>query len=115
MSDLDLLTNQLGVENLFSRYAHTVDTYDADGWLDCFAQDVIFEVVSDGVGIQFVGQEALHEFINAHIRLLPGTRHVMTNHIVEFDGNRVQHRCTLTVGDCIDNNKTHPWGPPRSI
>ncbi len=96
MSDPDLLANRLAIEDLFAHYAHTADTYDADGWVDCFAEDGIFEVEADGGGIQFVGREDLNKFIYAHIRLLPGTRHVMTNHLVDIDGNRAQHRCTLT-------------------
>ena len=95
MSDLDFLTDRHGVEDLFARYAHSADSYDADGWVNCFAQDGIFEVKADGNRIQFIGQKALHDFVCAHIRLLPGTRHVMTNHLVDIDGNLAQHRCTL--------------------
>ena len=95
MSDLYLLTDRLGVEDLFARYAHSADSYDADGWVNCFAQDGIFEVKADGNRTQFIGQKALHDFVCAHIRLLPGTRHVMTNHLVDIDGNLAQHRCTL--------------------
>ena len=57
MSDPDLLANRLAIEDLFARYAHTADTYDADGWVDCFAEYGIFEVAADGGGIQFVGRE----------------------------------------------------------
>ena len=96
MSELDLLANRLSIEDLFARYAHTADTYDADGWIDCFSADGIFEVAANDGGIKFVGRENLKEFIYAHIHLLPGTRHVMTNHLVDIDGNRAQHRCTLT-------------------
>ena len=96
MNDLGLLTDRLAIEDLFARYAHTVDGYDADGWVDCFTGDGIFELKSEGSGLQFIGRQALHDFVCAHIRLLPGTRHVMTNHLTEIDGSRAQHRCTLT-------------------
>jgi hypothetical protein len=96
MSDVDFLMERLAIEDLFARYAHTADGYDADGWVDCFTEDGIFELESDGSGLRFIGRQALDDFIRAHIRLLPGTRHVMTNHLVDFDGVRAQHRCTLT-------------------
>ncbi|HIE89783.1 MAG TPA: hypothetical protein EYG52_16435 [Pseudomonadales bacterium] len=58
LSDLDLLTNRLAIEDLFARYAHTADTYDADGWVDYFAEDGTFEVEVDGGVIQV--QSAKH-------------------------------------------------------
>ena len=96
MSDLDLLTDRLAVENLFAHYAHSADSFDADRWVNCFALDGDFEVRADGAGIQFIGRKALQDFFLAHIHLLPGTRHVMTNHQVDIAGDRAQHRCTLT-------------------
>jgi len=83
------------IEDVFARYAHTADGYDAEGWVDCFTEDGIFEVETDGNRIQFVGRQALAGFIHAHIRLLPGTRHVMTNHLVDIDDDNATHRCTL--------------------
>lgn len=96
MTDISLLNDRLEIEDVFARYAHTADGYDTQGWLNCFTEDGIFEVDADGNGIQFAGRQALQEFIRAHIRLLPGTRHVMTNHLVELNGHRAVHRCTLT-------------------
>ena len=51
LSDLDLLTNRLALEDLFARYAHTADTYDADRWVYCFAEDGTFEVEASGVSV----------------------------------------------------------------
>jgi hypothetical protein len=96
MTDENALSERLAIEDVFSRYAHAGDEYDAEAWLNCFAEDGIFEVESDGSRTQSIGQQALHDFIHAHIRLLPGTRHSMTNHLVDIDGNRARHRCTVT-------------------
>jgi 3-phenylpropionate/cinnamic acid dioxygenase small subunit len=90
------LLDRLEIEDLFARYAHAADEYNAKAWLDCFAVDGIFEFAVANQHIQFIGQAALHEFIDAHIRLLPGTRHAMTNHLVEIEGAKAQHRCTIT-------------------
>ena len=96
MNNEDLLTERLAIEDVFAQYAHTADGYDADGWVSCFTEEGIFEIESDGNRTQFIGRQALHDFICAHIRLLPSTRHVMTNHLVNIDGDRALHRCTVT-------------------
>ena len=96
MTGDNLLIDRLAIEDVFARYAYTADGYDAKGWVGCFTEDGIFEIESDGNRTQFVGRQALHDFICAHIRLLPGTRHVMTNHLVNIEGDRAQHRCTVT-------------------
>ena len=90
-----LLIERLAIEDVFARYAHTADGYDAEGWVGCYTEDGIFEIKIDDNRIQFVGRLALLDFIHAHIRLLPGTRHVMTNHLVDIEGERATHRCTL--------------------
>ena len=96
MSNLNSLIDRLAIEDLFARYAHNADSFDAEGWVNCFSPDGVFEVKTDGAGIQFIGRAELYEFIFAHIRLLPGTRHIMANHLVEISGNRAHHRCSLT-------------------
>ena len=96
MNAQDLLIERLAIEDVFARYAHTADGYDAKGFVACFAEDGIFEFESEGNRLQFIGQQALHDFIRAHIRLLPNTRHVMTNHLVDIEGDHAEHRCTLT-------------------
>lgn len=98
---MDLVTElaaRLEIEELFARYAHTVDGYDGAGWVDCFTPDGIFQVAaSDGPGVCFVGHDALTKFVEAHIQRLPGTRHVMTNHVIDFDSDTsAEHLCTLS-------------------
>ena len=96
MNAQDLLIERLAIEDVFARYAHTADGYDVKGFVACFTEDGVFEFESEGNRLQFIGQQALHDFIRAHIRLLPNTRHVMTNHLVDIEGDHAEHRCTLT-------------------
>ncbi|HIN61981.1 MAG TPA: hypothetical protein EYM89_04395 [Candidatus Marinimicrobia bacterium] len=56
MSDENILIERLAIEDVFARYAHTADGYDADGWVECYTEDGIFEVETDGNRIQFVGR-----------------------------------------------------------
>ena len=88
---------RLAIEELFARYAHTIDGYDRPGWVNCFTPDGVFEVAADTGGVCFAGHEALTGFAETHIRLLPGTRHVMTNHVIEFSSaTTADHLCTLS-------------------
>ena len=96
MSDDGLLLDRFAIEDVFARYAHAADEYDAVQWLKCYSEDGVFEVAADGNRIQFIGKPALKKFIDAHIRLLPGTRHVQTNHLVSINGDSAAHRCTLS-------------------
>ena len=97
MNQLDEVTARLAIESLFARYAHTVDGYDAGGWANCFTPDGVFEVAGEDGGVCFAGHEALVRFMQAHIERLPGTRHVMTNHLIEFiDDASADHVCTLS-------------------
>ena len=96
MTDENLLIERIAIENVFALYAHAADGYDAEGWIGCFTEDGIFEIESNGNRTQFIGQQALHDFVSAHIRLLPNTRHAMTNHLVNIEGDRARHSCTVT-------------------
>ncbi len=89
---------RFAIEELFARYAYTIDNYDAHGWVDCFTTDGVFEVAGEGEqGVGFVGHEQLTVFSKAHIRLLPGTRHVMTSHVIKFENEaKARHKCVLS-------------------
>lgn len=98
MDPLNELAARVAIEELFARYAHTIDGYDGPGWVGCFTPDGVFEVAGeDGAGVCFAGHEALTRFVDAHIRLLPETRHVMSNHVIEFNSDTsAEHVCTLS-------------------
>ena len=93
--NMEELVESWHIENLLARYAHAGDEYDAEAWVGCFSNKGIFEVHTGNVRMQFIGEKALSKFINAHIRLLPGTRHVQTNHITTVDKLRAKNHCTL--------------------
>jgi 3-phenylpropionate/cinnamic acid dioxygenase small subunit len=95
MDSARFLKERFEIEDLIARYAHAADGYDADGWLRCYTDDGVFEVEMGSNRIRFSGALALQDFILAHIRLLPGTRHVQTNHLVDIEEVSAKHRCTL--------------------
>ena len=44
MSDENILIERLAIEDVFARYARTADGYDAEGWVECYTEDGIFEL-----------------------------------------------------------------------
>lgn len=97
MNMTETIAARLAIEELFARYAHTIDAYDGPAWVNCFTPDGIFEVAAEDGGVGFAGHAALSRFVEAHIRLLPGTRHVMSNHVIDFsDDSAAEHICTLS-------------------
>lgn len=96
MIDVQEWIEKMAIQELFARYAHTIDGNDSEGWVDCFTEDGIFELEGGGSSLKFRGRENLIEFAKAHINLLPGCRHLMTGHLIEIEGEEATHRCTLT-------------------
>ena len=43
MTDENLLIERLAIEDVFARYAHTADGYDADGWIGCFSSENLWQ------------------------------------------------------------------------
>ena len=89
---------RFAIEELFAQYAHTIDSYDVSGWVNCFTADGVFEVAGEeDDSVSFTGQKQLTVFAQAHVRLLPGTRHVMTNHIIVFENETsARYKCILS-------------------
>ena len=96
------------IENLIARYAHAGDEYNAEAWVGCFSREGVFEVHTGDIRMQFIGESELTKFINAHIRLLPGTRHVQTNHVTKVDELGARNHCTI-VGFLIRPEKIYTF------
>jgi uncharacterized protein (TIGR02246 family) len=83
---------KLAIQELCSRYCHTIDAQDSDGWAQCFAPDGAFEF--DGHVVR--GHPALREYADAHTRVLRG-RHMTLNHLYEINGDHATGRATTVV------------------
>jgi uncharacterized protein (TIGR02246 family) len=83
---------QLAIQKLCSRYCHTIDAQDAEGWARCFLPDGAFEF--DGHVVR--GHPALCEYAEAHTRVLRG-RHMTLNHLYEVSGDSATGRATTVV------------------
>ncbi len=81
MSELRLLVDERNITRLLHRYAHALDSRDADAWRSCFTEDATF-VTRHGT---FVGEEQINELFDG-LRPAP-TKHLLTSLLIELDGD----------------------------
>ena len=71
------IQDRVDIDNLFSSYAYMIDDGDADGWIDLFVEDGVFDV--PGLN-RFEGPEGLRTVCNMVIEGSQGNwRHSATN------------------------------------
>jgi uncharacterized protein (TIGR02246 family) len=86
------MRDRIQIEELLWRYARTLDSADADGYVAVFTEDGTF----DAGGMRMEGRQALHEFVanlkkSREERVAKGeppggTLHMTANHHIEFTG-----------------------------
>jgi uncharacterized protein (TIGR02246 family) len=84
--------DKLAIQELCSRYCHTNDSQDSEGWARCFTPDGAFEF--DGSVVR--GHDALREYAEAHARVMR-CRHMTLNHLYQVDGNKATGQSTTVV------------------
>jgi ketosteroid isomerase-like protein len=84
------------INNVFIRYATSLDAGDVEAVVDCFAVDATLE--SPVLGI-FRGNEGIRDFAERTARLKREDgvqfRHVVSNLVVEVEGDRARASCYL--------------------
>ncbi len=80
------------IQQLYSRYARTIDEKRHEEWLDCFTEDGVVEGPNFG---RYVGRDQLRQFIakyRAETAMFQ-VRHVITNVNVEVQGDSAVGNC----------------------
>jgi len=93
------IADRVDIDNLFSSYAYMIDDGDADGWIDLFVEDGVFDV--PGLN-RFEGPEGLRNVCNMVIEGSQGNwRHSATNVLVTpgEHGDEVNVRMRTLVTD----------------
>lgn len=87
------LSDNEAIRQLVARVAITFDERDIDGWVDCWSTEGTLTRLG---GEDVKGHEALAEFV----RHFPGRgRHVVTNSVIDVDGDRATHRAYVQYFD----------------
>jgi ketosteroid isomerase-like protein len=90
-SQLQDIADKLEIRELVARYCRAVDDADGPAFADSFTDDGVFETPAGIV----TGRDALL----AHgEKMVFGNVHITTDAIIELDGDRASHTCTLILG-----------------
>ncbi|WP_159707245.1 nuclear transport factor 2 family protein [Arthrobacter sp. 18067] len=86
--------DKLTIVELSNAQMRSLDNHDIDAWLEAWIPDGKF-IATYGT---FAGHRAIREFIEGHIAAgkEDGARHLMTNYVVEGDGDTAAVTCAVT-------------------
>ncbi|HVB66875.1 MAG TPA: nuclear transport factor 2 family protein [Acetobacteraceae bacterium] len=91
------IEDRLAISDLFVRYTCAIDAGDVETLVACFTEDGALE--SPAVGV-YAGREAIRAFAQRFARFRQGgsqLRHVISNLVVQVQGDRAHATCYLTV------------------
>ena len=100
------------IQDLLGRYAFAADYAHGDprAWSSLFTDDGRFEVPS--IGLVAAGRAELERFIDGLHNTVPGIHHVMSNFVIDIDGEAARGKCELNEfmlrPEAIYNN-LHGW------
>lgn len=83
----------IAIEQLYAAYNFAADHGDGKGFADCFTPDGVF----DAGGSRTEGSDALVEAGNAIPLVIPGSRHVSNNLLIQGEGDLATGRAYLTL------------------
>ena len=97
------------IRQLLGRYNLAIDLGDADGWVECFTPDGVFECTGlpegSPLGGRYEGADALREYAKVHYGKAKGrARHWNANMVIEGDGETATMTCyllALSVGGAL--------------
>lgn len=104
------LDDRAAIADLFARYMWALDSGDVDGLVACFTEDGA--LISPAVG-EHRGHAAIRAFAErfaAYRRNGAQLRHMISNLLIETDGNTGHARCYLTVFE-TRNGQSRLLGP----
>lgn len=91
--------DKLAIQELSSIYANAMDSGDIETWLHTWDESGVWE---GGIG-RYEGKEKLAQLLPDLGARVIGKRHIMTNFVIEVEGDQAWQTCYLMI---IDRNKT---------
>ena len=92
--------DKIAIQELSAAYANAMDTGDVDGWLETWAPDGVWE---GGVG-RYEGKERLAQLLTDLGSRVVGKRHIMSNFVIDGDGDDAMQTCYLLIIDRAKEN-----------
>ena len=95
MASITGTEDKLAIQELMARYNFSLNFGDIEAWVDCFTEDGIFECPFG----TFKGQDALRQYIfeRTEERREYPLRHMVTNTIIDVQGDRASAKCYLLL------------------
>lgn len=81
-----LFEEKFAIQELIARYNHAIDFGNYEAWVECFAEDGVFE----GSAGRFAGRAELRQFTEQFKTMranLPNVRHCVMNTVTEVEGD----------------------------
>lgn len=88
--------DHLAIQTLANRFENAFDLGDLNAHMATWADEITFRSAFGDFDDRASYREWAAAFM-AQTRAQGGTRHLITNTEIEFDGNRAVHRCYLTI------------------
>lgn len=87
------LLDKTAILEVLSNYAIAVDSGDAAGFADLFAPNAVWEWPQ--IGLTYEGRPAMREMATAIAEHLPGGQHMISNHVIDIEGDCATAVCQL--------------------
>jgi 3-phenylpropionate/cinnamic acid dioxygenase small subunit len=93
------------IRELYARYSITLDHGDFAGWIECFAEDAVFDSPRFG---NYAGRDALKRFVDTYKDSLGGSKstHINGNLSFQVEGEHATGICYFTYYHCKDGRAT---------
>jgi 3-phenylpropionate/cinnamic acid dioxygenase small subunit len=93
---LKVLYDRMEIIDTINRYATSVDTKDWDLFLTCYTDEMVADMVSVGFDkpMTMTAKEFL-EIIRQAVSPFDSTQHLISNHVIDIDGDRATCVCYL--------------------
>jgi 3-phenylpropionate/cinnamic acid dioxygenase small subunit len=98
------ISDKLEITEVLYRYASALDGRKPELLRAVFLEDAIF-TIGAGVG-EFRGPDAIAEVVMEFLGGLETSQHIVTNPVIELDGDRARSRCYLHAQHYLPDQRT---------
>jgi ketosteroid isomerase-like protein len=97
------LLDREAIKELTHRYGLALDTFDLDATVDTWVPDGVFDCTEFGLG-RLEGHDQIREFFRHNQDVMADQMHLITSHVIEFDGPDEAHGTSYLLQDGHTND-----------